>query len=80
MSLAGNPTRAKGPTRLFTTTSLRKGDKWKDYKIVVSASVNGKKMVKTKTIDLKAGDELDLDFDFTDQTTTLAKRPDARGR
>lgn len=74
VTLAGNPTSSTGPTRLFTTTNLRAGDQWKDYTIVVTANVEGRKVVKTKTIDLNAGDSIDLDFEFAENSTRLASR------
>ncbi|MEC9092481.1 MAG: TIGR03000 domain-containing protein [Planctomycetota bacterium] len=74
ITLAGNQMAASGPLRMFTTTSLKRGESWKDYQIVVTAQVNGKTIVKSKTIDLISGESVDLDFDFEAEYNQLAKR------
>ena len=74
VTLAGNRTNATGPLRLFTTTNLKSGESWKDYKIVVSKKVDGKKVVQTKLVELKAGDSLDVSFDFPADSNQIASR------
>ena len=74
VTLAGNRTHASGPLRMFTTTSLKRGDSWEGYKIVVTTRINGKPVIKSKTIDLKAGDSVDLDFDFETEYSQVASR------
>lgn len=72
--LAGNDTAASGPVRLFTTTQLKQGETWKDYRIEVAAKINGKRVVKSRTIDLRAGDSVDLEFDFGNDISQVASR------
>lgn len=74
VTLAGNRTKATGNLRMFTTTSLPEGQAWQDYKIVVTSQVDGKKVVRSKSIDLKAGETVDLTFDFGNSVNRLASR------
>ncbi len=62
--LAGNPTRADGPVRTFRTVRLRPGDVWDDYEVEVRLGDR----VKRQTLRLMAGDQLELSFDFGDET------------
>ena len=64
VNLGGNDTKATGEIRTFRTSALRKGGEWKDYKIVVTANVDGVDVTKEQTFDLKAGEDKDLTFDF----------------
>lgn len=64
VNLGGNDTKAEGETRVFRTSALRTGGEWKDYKIVVTAEVDGREMTKEQTFDLKAGENKELSFDF----------------
>ena len=64
VNLGGNDTKAKGETRTFRTSALRKGTEWKDYKIVVTANVDGVEVTKEQTFNLQAGEEKELSFEF----------------
>lgn len=64
VNLGGNDTKATGEKRTFRTSAIRKGSEWKDYKIVVTADVDGVEVTKEQTFDLKAGEEKELTFDF----------------
>lgn len=59
--LAGRQTTSQGPVRTFRTTRLTPGKAWTDYEIRVELD-NG--LVKTESIQLKAGDSRALTFDF----------------
>jgi uncharacterized protein (TIGR03000 family) len=72
VKLAGNKTNATGGLRLFTTTTLKDGDSWKGYRIVVTTVINGQKVVKSKSIDLNAGASVDLAFDFGNESNKVA--------
>lgn len=62
--LAGNETSAKGETRVFRTTGLKDGKSWEDYTIKVEIDRGGRTIVQEKRIDLKAGEEKELEFEF----------------
>lgn len=64
VNLGGNDTKAQGETRTYRTSALRSGGEWKDYKIVVTAEVDGRQITKEQTFDLKAGENKELSFDF----------------
>jgi uncharacterized protein (TIGR03000 family) len=64
VNLGGNDTKAEGETRVYRTSALRNGSEWKDYKIVVTAEVDGREITKEQTFDLKAGENKELTFDF----------------
>jgi len=64
VNLGGNDTKASGETRVFRTSALGKDGEWKDYKIVVTAEVDGREITKEQTFDLKAGENKELTFDF----------------
>jgi len=64
VNLGGNDTKATGEKRTFRTSAIRKGGEWKDYKIVVTANVDGVEVTKEQTFDLLAGENKELDFDF----------------
>lgn len=64
--LAGNATRSSGVTRTFETTDLAAGDVWQQYEIRVVTAVDGRDQIESKTIDLAAGDEVEISFTATD--------------
>jgi uncharacterized protein (TIGR03000 family) len=69
--LAGNPTNAKGPTRVFRTTGLSAGKAWDDYTVRVEFERDGQVVSEEKTIRLTAGQSQELTFDFpTDQVAS----------
>ena len=74
VTLAGNLTSATGSLRMFTTTNLKEGESWEDYRIEVAAVVNGKRRVESKTIQLVGGETVDLSFDFGSSLNTVASR------
>ena len=61
--LAGNVTASNGVVRHFETSSLRAGQVWRNYEIKVSTVVDGSERVVSKTIDLAAGDRVELALD-----------------
>lgn len=64
--LGGAQTRAVGPVRYFSTTSLKNGEKWDDYTVRVVLDQNGEEVVREKRIDVAAGESVQLSFDFED--------------
>lgn len=64
VNLGGNDTNASGETRVYRTSALNAGAEWKDYKIVVTAEIDGRQITKEQTFNLKAGDNKELSFDF----------------
>lgn len=64
VTLAGNPTDAKGEIRTFRTRQLKAGETWDDYSVQVAVMLDGRRVVKEKTISLRAGSQEELDFDF----------------
>jgi uncharacterized protein (TIGR03000 family) len=70
--LGGVETTAVGTTRIFSTTKLPDGKTWKDYEIKVLVEHEGKQLMQNKVLEIKAGDEVDLDFVF--DGTELASR------
>ncbi len=62
--LAGNETKSAGSTRTYRTKTLKSGETWDDYRIVVQHE--GK--TKEQTIRLIGGDKLELNFNFDDSS------------
>lgn len=62
--LGGNETTAKGETRVFRTTGLKEGKRWSDYVIKVELERGGRMIVKEKRLDLRAGENQEIEFDF----------------
>ncbi len=65
VTLAGNPTNGQGETRTYRTQQLAAGQSWDDYTVEVVADINGRTMVRRQTLTVSAGQEVDLNFDFT---------------
>lgn len=66
--LAGNPTKGYGEVRTFRTKHLKAGESWKNYTVSVTAMVDGRSVTKQRSVDVHAGDQAKLDFDFEDGT------------
>ena len=64
--LAGNPTGATGALRRYTTTTLAKGEKWEDYRVLVTAVRNGRTVTQERTIRLTGGESKLLRFQLDD--------------
>ena len=64
VSLGGVETRADGPMRYFSTSRLKDGESWSSYQVVVTVERDGKLVRREKTIDVNAGDSVNLRFDF----------------
>jgi uncharacterized protein (TIGR03000 family) len=67
VTLAGASTTSTGPVRVFSTTALKPGQVWSDYTVEVTWQRAGRSLSKTETIDLQAGQERTLTFDFDEQ-------------
>ncbi len=64
VKLGGTETTTVGAFRYYSTKSLSGGEVWRNYKIEVSVNRDGRQLTRTKVVDLKAGESLDLSFDF----------------
>jgi uncharacterized protein (TIGR03000 family) len=60
--LAGNPTSAKGETRVFRTTGLNSGKAWDDYTVTVEFEQDGQIVKQERKITLRAGEAQELSF------------------
>ncbi|MDP6446176.1 MAG: TIGR03000 domain-containing protein, partial [Pirellulaceae bacterium] len=65
--LAGVETKLTGAVRIFRTKQLSAGQKWSDYVVRVESERNGELETREQTIDLLAGEDRELKFDFTDK-------------
>lgn len=65
--LAGNKTNGTGELRTFRTKQLKVGQRWAGYTIRVTANVNGRPVSKQRSIDVTAGSNNELTFDFNDK-------------
>ncbi|MCA9130115.1 MAG: TIGR03000 domain-containing protein [Planctomycetales bacterium] len=70
VTLAGNQTKISGQSRVFRTSQLLVGDVWDDYEIEVKQG----DQVKRQKIRLIAGDNIELTFNFDEETDRLASR------
>jgi uncharacterized protein (TIGR03000 family) len=66
--LAGNATKGYGEVRTFRTKQLKAGESWKNYTVSVTAMVDGRRVTKQRSVDVHAGDQAKLEFDFEDGT------------
>ncbi len=64
--LAGNPTGATGAIRRYTTTGLAQGEKWEDYRVLVTAVRKGQTVTQERTIRLTGGESKLLQFQLDD--------------
>ncbi len=62
--LEGQPTEVTGQMRRFVTRELNEGQRWEDYRVVVEFEQDGRVQTSVKTIDLVAGRDHQLSFDF----------------
>jgi len=72
VNLAGTPTQSQGETRSFTTSKLSEGQSWKNYTITASIVRDGKTVTKQKTIELAAGEDREISFEFDDARVAQA--------
>jgi uncharacterized protein (TIGR03000 family) len=62
--LEGQSTEVTGGLRRFVTRELNEGQRWEDYRVVVEFEQDGQVQTSVKTIDLVAGGDHELSFDF----------------
>lgn len=60
--LAGNSTSAQGTVRQYRTTDLARGQRWDNYRVVVTAIRDGRPVRQEKTLRLTGGDAVELRF------------------
>lgn len=72
VSLGGNDTNLQGETRVFRTSALKPGSEWKNYTIVATVEVDGREITKEQSINVKAGENKEVAFDF-DATSVAAR-------
>ena len=73
VSLGGNPTIGSGTERRFRTSKLAGDKEWSNYTVQVSIDRNGRTLTQEKSINLKAGDDQTLSFDFNDDQVASTK-------
>jgi uncharacterized protein (TIGR03000 family) len=71
VNLAGNETASSGAVRQFTTTQLKRGEKWDNYRIVVTVDRDGRQLRRERTISLAGGDSREVQFDFNGERLAL---------
>jgi uncharacterized protein (TIGR03000 family) len=71
VTLEGQGTKATGQTRRFSTTALVKGQRWPDYRVVVSLNRDGRELRREKTIRLVGGEAHEVRFDFDAEQLAL---------
>jgi uncharacterized protein (TIGR03000 family) len=71
--LAGNETSSRGAIRLFETSSLRDGQTWSNYEIRVATVVDGRERIVSKSIDLAAGSDVELELAADGELTAVAR-------
>ncbi len=74
VSICGQEMKQTGSLRNFTTNRLKSGKVWKDYQVRVEYSVNGKKQVEEKTLDLRAGESYELSIGAASSPELIASR------
>ena len=73
VKMGGTETAASGPVRYFSTTTLQNGEKWENYKVLVTVVRDGKELTREKMINVAAGGSQTLRFDF-DMDAKVASR------
>jgi len=73
VKLGGVETSASGSVRYFSTSTLKDGEKWENYKVLVTVVRNGQELTREKMINVSAGGSQTLDFDF-DMNEKVASR------
>ena len=64
VQLEGRTMKATGTVRQFSTTGLAKGDRWDDYRVVVTMDRDGRPVTQEKTLTMVGGESHELRFDF----------------
>ncbi|MEM7454060.1 MAG: TIGR03000 domain-containing protein [Planctomycetota bacterium] len=59
--------------RMFSTESLKDGESWENYDIVVSVERDGRTVTQEKTISLSAGETLHVEFDMETEFAVAAR-------
>lgn len=72
--LAGTPSQQTGDVRVFSTSALKSGESWDNYKIVVEVERNGQVVTEEKTLKVVAGETYQINFDLNGSTTRVAAR------
>jgi uncharacterized protein (TIGR03000 family) len=72
VTLAGVTTKQTGETRQFSTTNLKAGQVWDDYKVVVEMEQSGQMLREERTIKLTGGKAQELEISF--DSSQLAQR------
>lgn len=72
VTLAGVATKQTGETRQYSTTKLRSGQIWDDYKVVVELEQDGQMLREERMIKLTGGQSQELSIDF--DSTKIAQR------
>ncbi len=73
VSLGGVETKAGGDMRYFSTDKLKDGERWDQYRVVVTVERDGKQLKRERVVDVNAGDSVNLRFDF-DNDSQIATR------
>jgi uncharacterized protein (TIGR03000 family) len=73
VQLGGVETGARGAVRYFSTSTLKAGDSWNDYVVAVTVVRDGQEVTQTRTVNVRAGDSLNLDFDFDNDERVAAR-------
>lgn len=73
VTLGGVKTDASGTVRYFSTTGLKEGQSWNSYHVVATVERDGKQIRRERTIDVNAGDSVNLRFEF-DKEEQVATR------
>ena len=71
VTLAGKQTLLTGSVRVYTTTTLSKGEEWTDYPIRVEVQRDGRTVAREQNITLVGGEFQNVSFDF--ETNQLAE-------
>jgi uncharacterized protein (TIGR03000 family) len=72
VTLAGQPTRVQGATRVFSTDRLAAGQTWDDYVVRVAFVRDGREVIRERTLTVRAGEVHEVNFDV-DETRLAAK-------
>jgi uncharacterized protein (TIGR03000 family) len=72
VTLAGVATKQSGEVRQFSTTNLKAGQVWDDYKVVVEMEQSGQTLREERIIKLTGGKAQELEITF--DSSQLAQR------
>jgi uncharacterized protein (TIGR03000 family) len=72
VQLAGNDTSVQGTQRVYATQQLSAGQTWSNYKVVVSLDRDGETLTQERTLEVRAGQDYELSFDFDDDVRLAA--------